>query len=342
MNIGTIGNMAVIAKGLPIIKFGFELMKKENKNEDEQKAAKSFLKFFSLACAFIFLVVILIFITCTITVLDIGVGYGGNKQNEEKIIFDVMVLFCTMIGSIIFLIGYALIAQGTVGKQFALYYNLSLKESNEAWISEGRKNIYENIFRQKFAQKKTIWLSGILSLIYLLIFAGIAISSVLIIGGVNTSLPNQNMILVSRIFGIAFELLYIVLIFLCVKYDKSFRPLYSVGEHLLETQLLEKNTEGKIGYYNRQNQWIELQSVIIKQQDDKIAKIKCKYKITSNGREFSNYNYIAMDDMMFPLIMEMSKSDKKASSNSGKHIWLIFIIFLINILLIGGSVILLK
>lgn len=38
MQINTLGNMIMIAKGMPMLAFRFSLVKKENKNEEEKVA----------------------------------------------------------------------------------------------------------------------------------------------------------------------------------------------------------------------------------------------------------------------------------------------------------------
>ena len=45
-DLSTAASMAQIARGLPVIKFGFALLGKENKTEEEARAAKSFKRFF--------------------------------------------------------------------------------------------------------------------------------------------------------------------------------------------------------------------------------------------------------------------------------------------------------
>lgn len=265
-----------------------------------------------------------------------------ETQYEKRTILNVTALLCTMLGSVLLLIAFALIAQGTFGRPFALYYNLSLKRENPAWEAEPRRKLYEEHYAMAFAQKKSIWLSALIALVVLLLLGGFSLSGVLVSGEVYTLLPDRGMVLISRIFGGFSGLIYIVLLFLLVRFDDKIRPLYSVGEHLLNTQLLIQNAERRIGYYSKRGEWIQLEGVKVKQQDEKIVRLTCRYRINGTGKEFSQDNYIAREDPMFHSVMALSGSQSGASSKSAGNIWLLWLILFIYIVLVASNLILLR
>lgn len=265
-----------------------------------------------------------------------------ETQYEKRMILHVTALLCTMLGCVLLLIAFALIAQGTFGRPFVLYYNLSLKRENPAWEAEPRRRLYEEHYAMAFAQKKSIWLSALIALVFLLLLGGFSLSGVLVSGEVYTLLPDRGLVLISRILGGCSGLVYIILLFLLVRFDDRIRPLYSVGEHLLHTQTFTRNEAGRPGYYTRQGEWIQLEEVKVKRQDEKIVRLKCRYRVNGTGKEFSRDNYIAREDPMFHSVMALSASQSGGSLKRARNIWLLWVILFIYIILTAGNLILLR
>ena len=81
MSIGTVGELCTIANGLPIILFGFALMRKKNKTEEEERAAKSFQCFFSLTCIITGLAAIVLAVAVFVSLAgDTGAGFSSVER----------------------------------------------------------------------------------------------------------------------------------------------------------------------------------------------------------------------------------------------------------------------
>lgn len=395
MNIGTIGNMMVIVKNWTIMDFGFKLLKKKDKNEEERKAAQSFSVFFTLLCTIVGLTAIVIFIALTAFLLSLADTMGSKRygtvkgdyiqyvqgdmnylpisasgleaydlqegdriviifdshtdkivklvperQHNEELIRNVSIILCSLFGCVVLLVIFSVVGQGTFGRAFSLYYSLSLKRENAPWNMEARRKIYEERFTQAFGQKKAQWFQGGMAMLALLLLIGFVISVLLLVGKVYALVPDQGLVIGSRWFGGISLLVHIGFLVWYAKYDQYARPLYSAGEHLLNTQLLTRNVEGRLGYYTASGVWMELQDVKVKRQNETMVQIKCRYRLASNGKEISRLNYIAKEDMIYPLVAEMDKSGKKAGAAG--YVWQIGIILLLYIILLISNGILLK
>lgn len=81
MRIGTVGELGTIANGLPVILFGFALMRKKNKTEEEVLAAKSFQSFFTLTYIITGLAAIVLAVAVFVSLAgDMGVGFSSVEQ----------------------------------------------------------------------------------------------------------------------------------------------------------------------------------------------------------------------------------------------------------------------
>lgn len=342
MNIGTLGNMVVIAQGWRILDFGFTLMKKKDKNAEEQIATKAFSRFFTITCIVISLFVITLLVSVVCLIVDIRVGSGDVNQYEDNLVSGVIGLCIEIFFGVIFLIVWSLVGQGSIGKKFSIFYTISLKRDNPAWIREERSTMYEEQYQKNFAKKQALWLQVILSIMYVLLIIGIATSGTLAFAKVYALLPNQNLVLFSRYFGGIALLTYIMLLIICVKFDDRYRPLYSANNHLLDTQLLMRNEQGQIGYYTTNGMWMELQNVKIMRRDDEMVKMKCFYKASNTGGIFSNCNYIAREDGVYPLVMELAQAGKKRDKRPKGLWWRLLLMLFISILLFAGCLLLLS
>ena len=389
MNIGTIGNMITIANGWQIIDFGFSLIKKKDKNEEERIAAKAFSRFFTINCLLVFLVVIAICASMVLVMKDISAGAGGakrygtvkgdsiryvqgenkymsiyeaglgeyhledgdrilmlfdnqtdqflsaipQKQYDDNLISGVIKFFFIIFFCIIFLISWSVIGQGSVAREFSIFYALSLKRHNPAWIEDGRRELYEEQYRKKFAGKRSLWQTGALSIMYVLLLIGISTSGALVLAKVYAFLPDENLVLFSKIYGIVATLIYMIMFIKCAIWDERHRPLYSVNNHLLETQLLVRNEQGQIGYYTAEGVWAEVQKVKIIWQDDEMVKMKCFYYFPKTGGKYASRNYIGKKDAMYPLVMELVQKNRKTDKRPTGLWWRLLLVLFISILL---------
>lgn len=81
MSIGTVGEFVTIANGLPVILFGFALMRKKNKTEEEVRAAKSFQWFFTLTCIITGLTAIVLAVAVFVSLAgDMGAGFSSVER----------------------------------------------------------------------------------------------------------------------------------------------------------------------------------------------------------------------------------------------------------------------
>lgn len=171
---------------------------------------------------------------------------------------------------------------------------------------------------------------------YVVLIIGVEIAVALTFGRVYALLPNENIVLFSRVFGMFTCIVYIIMMLRCVSYDKAYRPLYSANNHLLDTKLLMRNEEGKLGYYTSDGVWVELYRVKMKQQDKIMVKIKCFYQASKNGSRFSRYNYVAREDEVYPFIMELLPSGQKGSVRTWGYLWRVVLMLVIYAVLFAA------
>lgn len=66
-----------------------------------------------------------------------------QKEHDGRLLSVMIGFLIIMFLCILFLMVWSLIAQGTIGRAFSLYYSLCLKRDNPAWMAEKRRGLYE-------------------------------------------------------------------------------------------------------------------------------------------------------------------------------------------------------
>ena len=192
MNINHVGNAVTIARGLPVIIAGFELLSKPNKTVEEMEIANSFKKFITTT-----LVLTLVFlISSIIATINVDIGmpdgdkrYGHVEGNQVRYVQNTMqyvplseigintsdvlegdsillffdtrddtlieampeslynekhdgklfVLFATLIGSVIMLVGASVIMERTIAKKFRDWHNQQMNEEMNQRLGIGNR-----------------------------------------------------------------------------------------------------------------------------------------------------------------------------------------------------------
>lgn len=207
--------------------------------------------------------------------------------------------------------------------------------------TETRKQLYIGIYKSvKHRSGQPAVLAIVLAVMFTF-FAGISTAGVLVIGKVYAFLPDEGLVTLTRIIGIISVVIYAILMFIAnTFYVNHTKPLYANPNDMnLDTQLLEKNNDGIIGYYSEQGAWVELKSVEILREDEKLIKVWCQFYNTAINLNFPLKNFIAKEDDIYSDIKTIA-TVRKAKKRNYTLIYLAVLIafvamFIFNIRLLG-------
>ncbi len=207
--------------------------------------------------------------------------------------------------------------------------------------TDSRKQIYNNIYKSIRYKDGHPALLALVITIYLTFFAGISAAGVLVNGKVYALLPDEGLVALSRIIGIFSLILYIILVIIVTYiFENKTKPIYGKSDELnSDTQLLVKNSDGKIGFFSIYGAWTELKSVEILREDEKLIKVRCQFYNTESELNFRRKNYIAKDDWIYNDIRSIATAKQTKKRNYVLVYIFILITFvamlLFNIRLVG-------